>query len=282
MKIKMQLTTFLLPLLFSLNSWGSEDLKLYVFDCGTVQVDSMYLFTNQLKDLFRSSTLNNTCYLLKKGEVELLWDTGIDDNLLNKAESSWKSAWLLSLSVQKTLVSQLEEINIKPEDIEFVALSHFHTDHAGNLELFKNAKLLIQENEFNAAFGDDHDSYHFDLSQYDDFPKENIIKITSGEYDVFGDNKVRIIPSPGHSPGHQILLINLPRQEQPILLSGDLYHLEESYQNNYVPGFNHDHDQTLGSMATATSIISAYDADLWIQHDPTKYQELKLSPEYYQ
>ena len=120
-----------------------------------------------------------------------------------------------------TLASQLEAVGIAPSDIEYFSISHSHFDHVGNAGLFaENSTFLIDSDERVYMFRDEaREDELFALVA----PLETANTIEfEGDYDVFGDGSVVIIATPGHTPGHTSLLVNLSGDES-ILLSGDLY-----------------------------------------------------------
>lgn len=98
---------------------------------------------------------------------------------------------------------------------------------------------------------------------------------SEGEYDVFGDGRVRIIPA----PGHQILFVNL-EQTGPIVLSGDLYHYQLSRQKRTVPGYNVDAEATLASMERVEKFLEETGAELWIQHEVGRFEQVAQAPAY--
>ncbi|HET6341947.1 MAG TPA: N-acyl homoserine lactonase family protein, partial [Gemmatimonadota bacterium] len=105
--------------------------------------------------------------------------------------------------------------------------------------------------------------------------------IIEGDHDVFGDGTVRIISTPGHTPGHQSLFVDLP-VTGPIVLSGDLYHFRVSRELRRVPTFNVDPDATLASMDRVEGLVEETGAELWIEHELARFEELKKAPEFYE
>ena len=101
----------------------------------------------------------------------------------------------------KTLASQLESLGVKPADIKYVAVSHTHPDHIGNVELFPQAMLLVQKAEYEWP----------NPLGVGRFKAEHPVTKLEGGYDVFSDGSVTIISTPGHTPGHQSLLVNCQR-----------------------------------------------------------------------
>lgn len=79
---------------------------------------------------------------------------------------------------------------------------------------------------------------YFDRTTYSALDKSKFIGL-NGRYDVFNDGKIFLIPAPGHSPGHQTLLVNL-KETGSIMLSGDLYHFSKTRDLRKVPALNYD------------------------------------------
>ena len=104
--------------------------------------------------------------------------------------------------------------------------------------------------------------------------------LDNADFDVFGDGTVVIKSAPGHSPGHQVLLVNLATSG-PVLLSGDLYHYPEERTLKKVPTTEFDREQSTASRAAVEAFLTRTHAQLWIQHDFNGNSKLKKSPSYY-
>ena len=89
-----------------------------------------------------------------------------------------------------------------------------------------------------------------------------------------------IKPAPGHTPGHQVLFVNLPNTG-PILLSGDLYHYAEQRKLNRFTSFDVDPAQTKTSREAIEAFLKKTGAQLWIQHDYVANSKRKQSPAFY-
>ncbi len=109
--------------------------------------------------------------------------------------------------------------------------------------------------------------------------RNNETILLDGKHDVFGDGSVIIMPAPGHTPGHQVLFVDL-LEAGPIMLSGDLYHFTENRLHRRVPVFNFDAEMTLQSMETIEAFLTATGATLWIQHDLEQNASIPHSPTY--
>ena len=153
-----------------------------------------------------------------------------------------------------------------------------HFDHVGSANLFSGSTLLIQETEYKAAFGDELISV-FDPSLYSDLA-DSEVKLLEGDHDVFGDGSVTIVSAPGHTAGHQVLLVRLTNFG-PLVLSGDLYHFEASRRLRRTPDFNFDKQQTLESMDKVEALLEQTGAVFWIEHNKALADTLNLAPAFY-
>jgi glyoxylase-like metal-dependent hydrolase (beta-lactamase superfamily II) len=112
------------------------------------------------------------------------------------------------------------------------------------------------------------------------FKAEHPVTKLEGDKDVFGDGSVTIISTPGHTPGHQSLLVKLPKTGA-IVLSGDAVHFKDNWDNRRVPEGNTNKEQTAASMQKIADVLAKEKAQLWINHDKAQRDTLKLSPAYY-
>ncbi len=100
-----------------------------------------------------------------------------------------------------------------------------------------------------------------------------------GDYDVFGDGSVRILKAPGHTPGHQVLMLKL-KKSGTVLLSGDLNHVRENRRHRRVPPFNTDRADSLASIDRIEAILKNTKGRLVIQHDERDFKALPGFPKY--
>jgi len=273
---KFLLLIFSFALIGCATTEDKNTVKLFVFDCGDITVSDVSVFSPGV-DKGKLKKLTNSCYLIKHPQGNLIWDTGLPDGLAKMKNG--KTNGPFHLQVKNTLESQLKELGLTPKDITHLGISHFHFDHTGNANLFTKAQLFIQKAEYKAAFGKNAKKYHFSPDSYSKLDRK-MIKVLNGNHDVFGDGIVTIKPAPGHTPGHQVLYLNLP-EFGPLVLSGDLYHFTKNRKHKRVPSFNFDKKQTLVSMDKIEKFVKKSKAKFWIQHDKEQNQNIKHSPEYY-
>jgi N-acyl homoserine lactone hydrolase len=256
--------------------------KLYRLDCGHSLANDESVWTPG-ENVGRYIEFSSTCWLAKHGSDWLLWDTGVPEAALNDPRGWSTLPKLIVYHLDKSLTDQLAEIGLKPGDIGRVAISHTHGDHIGNVGLFSNSTIVMQRAEYSwihspTGPNDNVNQLMALARKLLGTPKS--LQLIDGDTDVFGDGSVTLISTPGHTPGHQSLLVHL-RNSGFILLSGDVVHLEENFEKNIVPSLNTDKAQSIASMQRARQLIATYKAKLFINHDKSQTDKLKLLPAFY-
>jgi N-acyl homoserine lactone hydrolase len=252
--------------------------RLYVFDCGLLSFEDISQFSvrNDETDVRQMFV---PCYLIEHEEGRLLWDSGLPlefagSGVVDRRPGTW-------LRYDVSIVDQLAALDLTPQDIDYLALSHFHFDHVGAANAFAESTLLVQQAEYEAAFAPQRGNGvgGYDPALFNALEGSERV-LLNGDHDVFSDGTVRIISTPGHTPGHQVLLVHLV-ETGPVVLSGDLYHLEESRVWRRVPTFNADAEQTLESMDKVERLLEETAASLWIEHNLELANQLRKAPEFY-
>ncbi|MEU0987458.1 N-acyl homoserine lactonase family protein [Streptomyces sp. NPDC005953] len=252
-------------------------MRLHVLDGGTIEILDWALFQPDAGQGVRR-TLADSCYLVVHPRGTLVWDAGLPDALAEEPEGH-RVGDIAVFHVKGSLERQLAEAGCPADTIDFLALSHFHPDHVGNASLFSRATLLVQRDEYAAAFGASPGDHGFDPGTYASLRERAVIPL-DGDHDVFGDGSVVILRLPGHTVGSQSLLVRLP-DTGPVLISGDLAHSLENWTRRVVPGFNASVDESRRSMDRAAEVLAEEDAVLWVQHDHAQQSTLRRSPHHY-
>jgi N-acyl homoserine lactone hydrolase len=249
----------------------AEPLRLYVLDCGR----------NLGKDQSRWSPgvnegqpieFSDNCYLMRHDKGILVWDTGVPDAVAAMPDEMVVANGAITYRRAKTLAVQLAEIGVKPADVTYVAVSHTHGDHVGNVALFPTSTVLIQSAEYEWAMAGPAKSA---------FAATQTIKKLAGDHDVFGDGSVTILSTPGHTPGHQSLLVRLPKTGF-IVLSGDAVHFQDNWTHRRVPSMNANRDQSVASMQRIATVLEEKKATLWINHDKPQSDTRRYAPAFYE
>jgi len=254
--------------------------RLYVIECGENHAKDVSSWTNVPEDKGKPYVFSNNCYLIQHRNGWMLWDSGNADRIGAAGQANPRGT--LTAYMQKPLVASLKEIGLSPSDIRYFAMSHSHGDHSGNANLFAASRIYMQTAEYNAIHGPAPEKMGIPPANFKDLPEANIVKL-NGDHDVFGDGSVIIKSTPGHTPGHQSLLVNL-KKTGPILLSGDLYHYPaERTLKNFNPLANlGDPAQEAASKAKVEALLKQKHAKIWIQHDILADAKLRKSPGYYE
>jgi glyoxylase-like metal-dependent hydrolase (beta-lactamase superfamily II) len=244
--------------------------KLYVLNCGEGTAGDISRWTPGLNE-GKTMDFVDTCYLVKHAKGWFLWDTGIADSVAAMPNGlvpadpkavTWRRP--------KTLQAQIEQLGLKPDDVKAMAVSHTHPDHTGNVELFPQSVLYVQKAEYDWP----------GANNTPRFRPSHPVELLTGDKDVFGDGSVTILSTPGHTPGHQSLLVKLPKTGA-VVLSGDAVHFRDNWDNRRVPSMNVDKDQTTASMQKIADTLAREKAQLWINHDKAQRDSQKLAPAFY-
>jgi N-acyl homoserine lactone hydrolase len=185
--------------------------KLFRLDCGHSLANDESVWTPG-ENVGRSIEFSSTCWLIKHGSEWLLWDTGVPESALNNPRGWSTLPKLIVYHLDKTLTDQLAEIGLKPRDVTRVAISHTHGDHIGNMGLFPNSTILMQQAEYrwiNSADGPNDNVNQLMALARKLLGTPKNLQLIDGDTDVFGDGSVTLVSTPGHTPGHQSLLVHL-------------------------------------------------------------------------
>jgi glyoxylase-like metal-dependent hydrolase (beta-lactamase superfamily II) len=252
--------------------------RLYVINCGQIEIKDLSRWSPPGVNVGKAFEFSDNCYLIQHRKGWMLWDSGLPDSLVATPEGVSMANGAFVTKRAKTLASGLAEIGVAPAQITRIAFSHTHADHVGNANMFAGATLYMQQTEYDVAFGPEPNKFNFYPSYYEQLRTTPVVKL-HGDYDVFGDGSVTIISTPGHTPGHQSLMVRLPKKGT-LILSGDLAHFEENWKNRFAPAFNFNHDQSVASMEKVAALLEENHAVLWINHDKAQSDTIPHSPAY--
>ena len=247
-------------------SVSAQDMSLTRLDCGTPQAPTMV--NQRFSDTFAYGDLKVqfvfSCYLIKHGDDYMMWDTGHAMTAPNVAP-------------KVSLVDQLAKLDVKPEQIKFVGISHYHADHTGQVGSFPKATVLIGKGDWDAISAPS-PAQGVNAAPFAPWIKgEGKVEPLLNDKDVFGDGSVIVLNTPGHTPGHHSVLIKLA-QTGAVLISGDAVHFHENYDTNGAPWFNFDRAQTLASIDRMKKIAANAKATVIIQHDARDIDKLPAFP----
>ena len=253
--------------------------RLYVFNCGDFLFPSVQNFgVGDNETTVRELVV--PCYVIEHPKGTLLWDGGLPSAVADMPGWQRNPENGTQFRLQRTLQDQLlgMDLGFDLTSIDLAAFSHIHSDHVGVANELTNATWLVQRGDYDVVAND------AAVPAYDPALLADIRKrptqVLDGDFDVFGDGTVRLIAATGHTPGHQVLYVELA-EFGPLILSGDLYHFRISREQRRVPLFNVDKGLTLTAMDKVEALVAATGATFWIEHDAALFQTLSLAPDYY-
>lgn len=245
---------------------AAPDVSLVRLECGTPQdpipVNPRFSDTFAYGDLKLQFVYS--CYLIKHGDDYMLWDTG-------------HAMTMPKVAPKVSLVDLLAKLDVKPDQIKYVGISHYHADHTGQIDSFPKATLLIGAREWEAISAPK-PAQGVNFKPFESWIKgESKVEPQSLDKDVFGDGTVIMLRTPGHTPGHSSLLVKVS-QMGPVILTGDAVHFRENYDSDGVPSFNYDRAETVASIERIKKIAANLKATVIIQHDARDVEKLPAFP----
>jgi glyoxylase-like metal-dependent hydrolase (beta-lactamase superfamily II) len=148
-------------------------------------------------------------YVIEHPEGVTLFDCGLHANVADADDDYRKRLQAggadVSFGPEETVARHLERLDIDPDRVRYVVVSHLHFDHAGGLHQVPNATLVVQQREWEAGFDSEIAARYFLPRRYFDLGHK--VQLVDGEHDLFGDGSVVCLPSYGHTPGHQSLRV---------------------------------------------------------------------------
>lgn len=184
-------------------------------------------------------------YVIRHPRGIVLFDSGLGREFKEQVQGWWIHRLVNKIlpeefSPSESAASQLQKMGISPEDVRYIIVSHFHYDHVGGLRDLPEATILASRREW-AHVTSDRIKARLrgmmveqlkgvpDRVRPVDYSPISTIPPFQKAFDVFEDGSLLILPTPGHSPGHQSLLVTLDSGKK-VLLSGDAVWVRENYE----------------------------------------------------
>lgn len=252
-----------------------KSLRVYLFDCGLIKGENPLEYGLNKGDV-KNTDMVVPCYLIVHPKGTLMWDVGvIPDSAFKGDKPVSLSDGSDTVSSSRPLLPQLAALGYRPENITYIAFSHYHSDHTANANAFAGSTWLVHADERDAMFA----ASPKDQTAYNRLRTSKTVILPKSDYDVFGDGTVVIKYTPGHTPGHQVLALKLPKTG-PVLIAGDLWHYVAERGASKAPGGEANAEQTLASRVAMETYLKQSGAQLWIEHDPVTFQRLKKAPDF--
>jgi len=252
--------------------------KMYVNLCGFEFIPDTVSFKNATGRLYFSEPV--CCYLMDTEEGYVLFDTGFNRELIHTPELEDKyftsRGWIPTpVSADcHDLEEQLKDIGVSFDEIKYVIISHLHADHSGSIKKCRNAKVFMQQAEYDYAFGDPAPPW-FDV----DYDGDEIDwQLIEGDYKLM--DGIEIIDTHGHSPGHQSVVVTLPNSGA-LVLTADAGDFFKNYEEEIPCGENIGDEIALAAIRRLKKEVADRNGTLFPLHDPDWIRQIKLNPEFY-
>ena len=261
----------------------ADDLRLYMMECGSLKTQVQFIKMNQgLGDPYEIPV---PFFLITHPRGNVLYDGGNALEVAQDARGHWGAvvdAYEPVMSEEDFVVTQLESMDVDPASIRYVIQSHLHLDHSGAIGHFPNAEYIVQRRELEYAFTPD----WFQKPAYirKDFDRDVKWIYLDAEhddgYDLFGDGIIKTMFTPGHAPGHQSVVLDLPN-EGPMMLTADACYTMDHYNETALPGLIHSAADVANSTRKVRRLVEGHGATLVTGHDPEEWPKFKKAPEFY-
>jgi glyoxylase-like metal-dependent hydrolase (beta-lactamase superfamily II) len=233
-------------------------------------------------------------FVIKHPRGNVLFDTGNNDKIIDDP-SYWGpnfGALKPTNTPEISIESQLARINMKPDDFNYVVVSHMHLDHGGNVGKFPNSTLVIQRDEIEyAMFPDEPFAGAFipgdvaALRSAVGVKKPNampMLILEKTDLDIFGDGSVVVKRARGHTKGGQMLIVRLPNTGT-VILTGDAAYFRDNVLKSLPPNLAlaYDPPGIMRGYEWIRYMMASEGADFFTSHDPDAFKAYKKAPEYY-
>jgi len=222
------------------------------------------------------------CFLVVHPRGVVLFDTGIHRSALTDpvGRLGERRARLFRLRSRPgdEVVSQLALLGLGPGDVRYVVNSHLHFDHCGGNEFFPRSTFLVQRPEMEAARA----AMAGATGRYSpspiDFDHPLDYQMVDGEHDIFGDGQLVLVPTYGHTPGHQSLAVRRGGGAE-LVLTADACYTRENMDRGVLPGVVWDAGEMAHSLARLRAMRDRGGATVIYGHDTAQWEGLRRAPD---
>jgi N-acyl homoserine lactone hydrolase len=250
--------------------------RLHAFHGGG-EITPISLFDPFHPQLGRKVEIPYFFYAIEHPRGVVVFDTGGHPDLINDPCSRLGAAaddFEVVMNDGDDIISQLSAVGIAPEAVTNVILSHLHYDHAGGIEFFPAAEFHVHARELELARKPP--VYQNELYIAADFESVSRWNLVEGTHDLFGDGSLVMFPTPGHTLGHQSLLVKLPGQS--LILVADAAPEARNMRERTLPGIVASADAMVESWERIEAFQVENEATLLFTHDLGWAQNTLVAP----
>lgn len=251
-------------------------MKMHVLSGGKLRMRRSIYFPDAGRD--ETIELPVSCLLMRHKQGNVLFDTGCHPSIAENPEARWGSVAKYMTPIMPpgdNVLTGLKAVGLGPDDIDVVVCSHLHTDHCGCNEFFRKSTIVVHARELDAARAPDAAGYFAA-----DWDHPIPMKTIDGQFDLFGDGTIVLVPLPGHTPGTVGALVKLDRSGE-FLLTSDAVSIRENLDKNIVPKNTKNAEEFLNSFEEIRRIEKA-GATVICSHDEAQWNSLRKGMDAYE
>ena len=199
-------------------------------------------------------------YLIDTGAARILVDTGVHPDAVSDPAARYGSAEAIGPITPEVDESIAEQVDL--DTVTHVVMTHLHFDHASGLDLVPaSVPMVVQRREWQAAHDAEQVARNFYVPRDYTGTERPVVEV-DGDHDLLGDGSVRLLSTPGHTPGHQSVLV-----EDRLVIGGDVSHFATGFDDHRFPLFGDDH-QAQAASAERLRALRDGGATVLPGHDP--------------
>ena len=252
-------------------------IRVYALCTGAIEIDR----ASMVSDLTPGQrwTVPVLSFLVDHPRGKLLFDTGVHCQARVDPAGRLGPERAKRLTVKSAegddVLPQLARLGLGADDVRYVVNSHLHFDHCGGNEFFPHATFLVQRPELEAArrpgFVPSYSPSPIDFDHALDY------QTIDGDHDVFGDGSVVLIPTYGHTPGHQSLVVRAGKGSQ-LVCASDACYTRENMDRDVLPNVLWNASAMRDSLATLRKLRDHGGATMFYGHDPAQWEATPRAP----
>jgi glyoxylase-like metal-dependent hydrolase (beta-lactamase superfamily II) len=252
-------------------------MKMHILSGGRLRMRSGTYFADSPKE--KTEEFPCVCVLLRHRNGNVLFDTGCHPDVETDAAGRWGGVAKAIVPVHapgNNVIGSLKSVGLTPDDIDVVVNSHLHMDHCGCNGFFKKAEFFVHARELEVARNPDMEGKGYYKA---DWEHPMPVEAVEGQKDIFDDNRIVLLPLPGHTQGTMGALVELDNRGST-LLAADALSVQSTLTTNFIPRNNWNNDLYQNSLdeirklqASGTGVICG--------HDEAQWQELRKGADSY-
>ena len=257
------------------------DHKLHVLDFGSMTFERQHVVFMGGTEIV---TVPIPGALLVHPEGNVLYDSGFPQDVVEGGPlPEGLEAFQPNVTKENLASEQVRLAGYDPSSIRYVVQTHLHFDHVGGIGLFPEAEYLVHKADWDYA----HDAdwlieFAYPLGDIDK-PGVNWNQLELPEdqfHDLYGDGRIRLFVSPGHSPGQLSLIHQLDGMK--IMLTGDAAN-ERLHYNSEAVNFYLDLPAAVRSVKRLNRLEQEENVDLVLfGHDMEQFQSVQHGADAYE